>query len=61
MAVASVYQDSIQILTITPQSIYCNYVLGISSLDYNFNIDISPSGNYAVVAFNYKFILYQIG
>ncbi len=52
-AVASMSDDSIQLFTLTPQAIYCEYSISCSGI-YNFNIDISPSGNQAVVAaYNY--------
>jgi hypothetical protein len=48
-AVASMNADSIQLFTLTPQAIYSEYSLSVGGID-NFNIDISPSGNQAVVA-----------
>jgi hypothetical protein len=49
-AVASIFTYSIQIFTLTPQVIYLEYTLNVSDTIYNRNLDISSSGNYAVVA-----------
>jgi hypothetical protein len=49
-AVASMSGDSIQLFTLTPQAIYSEYSLSVDITSYN--IDISPSGNQAVVAAN---------
>jgi hypothetical protein len=43
---------------LTPQTIYSEYTLYTNNL--TFNIDISPSGIYAVVAAYTELILYQI-
>jgi hypothetical protein len=57
-AVASIPGFSIQLFTIAPQAIYSEYTLTTSN--NTINIDISPSGNYAVVAACTHLILYQI-
>jgi hypothetical protein len=45
-----------QLFTLTPQAIYSEYTLTSSNNTYN--VDISPSGNYAVAAANTQIILY---
>jgi hypothetical protein len=47
-AVASIYNNSVQLFTLTPQTIYSEYSLSVNISNYN--IDILPSGNQAVVA-----------
>ncbi len=43
------YANSIQLYTLTPQTIYSEYTFPLSGVS-NDNIDFSPSGNQAVVA-----------
>jgi hypothetical protein len=58
-AIAAIAGTGIQLYTLTPQAIYCEYTL--TSDDSDVSIGISPSGNYAAIAvYSGEFILYQI-